>query len=102
MRTRKKRDWSKCNANDWIQADDLTPPCLYFIPDGQGWFRLIRGQVLVSMDLRTTFITAHVVVPSNGYSARNIRGLFNKSAEEHGFLVEDIIWKMVFGEVLTW
>ncbi|MFA9263152.1 MAG: hypothetical protein ACEQSB_07500, partial [Undibacterium sp.] len=33
-RPRMRRDWTQERANDWIQADDLTPPAHFYLPDG--------------------------------------------------------------------
>jgi hypothetical protein len=92
------RDWSKVKAGDWWQSDDCTLGIYTFIPDGKGWFTLIRGQFLPLIDLRSTRILNFAFLPERNYNARAIRTLITKTADEYGlprkgFYFENGIWR---------
>lgn len=92
------RDWSGVHAMDWFQADDLTAPVYFYEPDGHGWFNLLRGQVLVMIDLRSTCILSYVLISAAQYNALAIRSLITRTCDEHGlplrgFYFEQGIWK---------
>jgi hypothetical protein len=92
------RDWSNVFAMDWFQGDDLTAPVYYYEPDGRGWFNLLRGQVLVMIDLRSLCIVSYVLISAAQYNALAIRSLITRTCDEHGlplrgFYFEQGIWK---------
>jgi hypothetical protein len=92
------RDWSKVRSMDWFQGDDFTFPVYMSMPDGQGWFTLTRGQVLLMIDLRSTRILGFVLLSSRNYNANSIRSLITQTADEHGlpikgFYFERNIWE---------
>jgi hypothetical protein len=93
------RCWDKVPAGDWWCGDDCTLPVYYHIPDPEtDWFKLIRGQFLLMIDLRTTYILGFVLLPSPGYHARAIRRLITYCADNYGlprrgFYFEQGIWK---------
>ncbi|HZV35040.1 MAG TPA: hypothetical protein VFB72_10750, partial [Verrucomicrobiae bacterium] len=92
------RDWSTVAAGDWFQADDGTMPIYYWVSDGNGWFQLMRGQVLLMIDLRTTRILGFVLISERNYNANAIRTLVTKVADTYGlprkgFYFENGIWR---------
>lgn len=92
------RDWTGVAAGDWYQSDDCTLPIYYFVPDGQGWFQLLRGQFLPMIDLRSTCILDYAQQSEGNYNSRTIRTLITKICEKYGlprkgFYFEMGIWK---------
>jgi hypothetical protein len=92
------RDWSNVASMDWLCADDATLEVYFYVPDGQGWFTLTRGQLLLMIDVRTTRILGYAMLPEKHYNARAIRTLITKVADEHGlprrgFYFERGIWQ---------
>lgn len=103
------RDYTSIFAADWWQGDDFTMPIYYYVPDGQGWFNLTRGQILLMMDFRSARILGYVMIPARNYTARAIRTLIVRCADTHGlprkgFYFEKGIWKsskLLKGDQLT-
>lgn len=92
------RDWSGVASGDWYQADDFTFPIYFSVPDGHGWFTLMRGQVLKMIDVRTTRILGFVMISERNYNANAIRSLITQVADEYGlprkgFYFERGIWE---------
>ena len=92
------RDWSGVHAMDWWQADDFTMPIYFRAPNGTGGWNLMRGQLLVMIDLRSTRILGFVLISEKNYNARAIRTLIAKCAMVHGlprkgFYFENGIWR---------
>jgi hypothetical protein len=92
------RDWSAVAPMDWLCADDGTLEIYFYIPDGKGWFTLMRGQCLLMIDARTLRVLGFALHPETNYNARVIRSLITKICDEHGlprkgFLFENGIWK---------
>ncbi len=92
-----ERDWSETFAGEWYQADDVTMPILYYEMDDTGCFDLMRGQVLVMIDLRSTRILGHVLISAKAYDSLRIRTLITKVADQYGlpsrgFYFERGIW----------
>lgn len=92
------RDWSVVASLDWYQADDFTLPVYFTAPDGEGWYNLIRGQVLLMIDSRTTCILGYVLISDRNYNSRAIRTLITHVCAEHGlprkgFYFERGIWE---------
>ena len=91
------RDWSAVASGDWYQADDVTFPVYYYEPDGQGWYRLMRGQVILFIDLRSTKVLGFSLISERNYNANVIRATITRICEEHGlprkgFYFERGIW----------
>lgn len=91
------RDWSGVAPMDWLCADDATLEIYFYIPDGKGWFTLMRGQCLLMIDTRTLRVLGFALQPENNYNARVIRTLITKVCDEHGlprrgFYFENGIW----------
>lgn len=92
------RDWSAVAPMDWLCADDATLEIYFYIPDGKGWFTLMRGQCLLMIDTRTLRVLGYALHAETNYNARVIRSLITKVCDEHGlprkgFLFENGIWK---------
>jgi hypothetical protein len=92
------RDWSDVRGGDWWNADDCTLPIYYYVPDGKGWFTLMRGQFLLMIDLRTTQILGFALQSERNYNARVIRTLITRVCDNHhlprkGFYFENGIWR---------
>lgn len=92
------RDWSFVSSGDWYQADDATLPVYYYEPDGKGWFQLMRGQCLLFIDLRSTFILGFALQSERSYNARVIRATITRVCDKYGlprkgFYFEGGVWK---------
>src|ERR1035441_10517213 len=73
-----RRDWSNVFSGTMYSSDDHTPDVYYYVPDGQGWFSLMRGQFLPVIDVRSKKILDFVLIDAPNYTALAIRSLFNK------------------------
>jgi hypothetical protein len=73
-----RRDWSKVHSGTMYSSDDHTPDVYYYVPDGQGWFAMIRGQFLPVIDVRSKKVLDFVLIDAPNYTALAIRSLFNK------------------------
>jgi hypothetical protein len=92
------RDWSGTAAGDFYQADDVTLNNYYYAPDANGHLALIRGQVLLMIDVRSTAILAFAILDSRNYTAHAIRTLITRTCDDHGlpregFYFEGGIWE---------
>jgi hypothetical protein len=92
------RYWGCVPALDWYCMDDATLPIYFYVPDGQGWFTLMRGQFLLAIDTRSTCILGFALMPERNYNARVIRTLITRVCDEYGlprsgFYFENGIWK---------
>jgi hypothetical protein len=80
-----------------MSADDFTMPVYYYVPDGNGWFILTRGQILLFTDFRTLRILGWSMQPDRNYSSLTIRSLCTHVFAEHGvpsvLQFERGIWK---------
>lgn len=91
------RDWTKVASMDWLCADDVTLEVYFYVPDGKGWFTLMRGQCLVMIDVRTLRVLGFGLRPEKSYNAAMIRTLITRVCDEHGlprkgFYFERGIW----------
>src|SRR5204862_185231 len=64
----------------------------------RGWYRLIRGQFLLMVDLRSRCILSFALLPEKSYNSQAIRTLITKAALEHGlprkgFYFENGLWR---------
>lgn len=102
------RDWRNTPANRWWQGDDLTPPVIFYRPDGD-WFSLIRGQFLPMIDLRSKYVIHAKLVLARNYNASSVRQLILGTADSlgccphEGFYLESGTWRarLVEGERLS-
>jgi len=91
------RDYSKLVSMQVISADDLTPPVYCWIPDGNGWGSLVRGQCLVFLDVRSWRIIAYSLQPDRNYNCMVVRTLMNRVCSDWGipgnWYFEGGLWK---------
>ncbi len=64
--------------------DDFTMPCYYYAPDGNGWFVVTRGQILLAVDFRSLCIIGWSMQPQKTYDSPTIRSLCTHVFAEHG------------------
>jgi hypothetical protein len=79
-----QREWEGVFAGDWFSSDDITLPVYYYVPDGNGWFELTRGQFLPLIDVRSKRILDFVLIDGKSYNAAAIRSLINKTCTRFG------------------
>jgi hypothetical protein len=92
------RDWSGVASMDWMCCDDQTPEVYFYVPDGKGWFTLLRGQCLLMIDVRSLRVLGFALQPERNYNAHSIRTLITHVCDEHGlprkgFYFERGIWQ---------
>lgn len=92
------RCWDSIPSLSWFCADDATLPVYFRVPDGRGWWTLMRGQFLVNICARSTAILSFALIPETNYNARAIRTLMTRTFDRHGlprrgFYFENGIWK---------
>jgi hypothetical protein len=92
------RCWDGVPSLAWWNMDDATLPLYVYVPDGKGWFTLMRGQFLLTIDTRSTCILGYALMPERNYNARVIRTLITHVSDEHGlptrgFYFERGIWE---------
>jgi hypothetical protein len=92
------RDWTTVAAGDWYQSDDVTLNSYFVAPDGKGGLALMRGQVLLMIDVRSTCILSFAILDQRNYTAHAIRTLITRTCDEHGlprkgFYFEGGIWE---------
>ncbi|HZV35357.1 MAG TPA: hypothetical protein VFB72_12355, partial [Verrucomicrobiae bacterium] len=80
-----------------FSADDVTLNVYFYVADGEGWFRLVRGQCIIVIDRRTLRVMGFSLQPDANYSSPVIHSVFSKVFADHGvprrFLLEMGIWK---------
>ncbi len=67
-----------------MSADDFTMPVYFYVPDGNGWFTLTRGQILLFIDFRSLRIIGWSMQPDRNYSSLTIRSLCTHVFAEFG------------------
>jgi hypothetical protein len=85
-------DDSKIAAGDWWCSDDGTLPVYSYIPDGD-WFKLIRGQCLLTVDHRSRRTLSYVLIPEANYNSIAIRNHVTACADAHGLPRRGFIWE---------
>ena len=73
-----ERDYSKLVSMQVVNADDFTFPVYFYVPDGNGWYTLTRGQCLLMLDVRSWKIIAWSLQPERNYNSIVIRTLMNR------------------------
>lgn len=80
-----------------VSADDLTPDCYYGIEIAPGRDRMVRGQILLFIDVGTLRIIGWVICPAPNYNAVMILGgmtrIFRDIAVPAGVAFEKGIWE---------
>ncbi|MDE2106197.1 MAG: hypothetical protein KGL39_53755 [Patescibacteria group bacterium] len=67
-----------------ISGDDFTLNTYFYVPDGNGWFNLTRGQVILFIDFRSLRILGWALEPRKSYSSLTIRSLCTHVFSEFG------------------
>ncbi|HEV2331191.1 MAG TPA: hypothetical protein VGY56_20610 [Verrucomicrobiae bacterium] len=67
-----------------ISGDDFTLNTYFYVPDGNGWFNLTRGQVILFIDFRSLRILGWALEPRKSYSSLTIRSLCTHVFAEFG------------------
>jgi hypothetical protein len=92
-----RRDWSNVPAGAMYSCDDNTPDVYYYVPDGKGWYSIMRGQFLPVVDVRSKKILDFVLIDSRNYTALAIRCLFKRVMSRFGvpdiIILECALWK---------
>ena len=93
-----QRSYDGTHAGDWYQADDFTMPVYFIGMNEHGETDLIRGQILVMVDIRSRRVLGFCLIPARNYNSLAIRTLITKVCEEHGlprkgFYFERGMWK---------
>jgi hypothetical protein len=80
-----------------VSADDVTLPVYWVLPDGNGWFNLVRGQCIITIDARTLRILGFSLQPDRNYSSPVIHTNFTRVFADFGvprlLYIERGIWK---------
>jgi hypothetical protein len=92
------RSWKDVAAGDWYQSDDVTLNVYYYVRNRHGEVSLMRGQVLLMIDVRSTCILGFAILDQRNYTAHAIRSLITSVCDEHGlprkgFYFERGIWE---------
>ena len=78
------RDYSNLVSMQVVNADDFTFPVYFYVPDGQGWYTLTRGQCLIMLDSRSLKVIAWSLQPERNNNSLVIRSLMNRVCTEFG------------------
>jgi len=92
------RDWSGICSMDWIQGDDFTLNHYVAVPDGRGGWLRTRGQTILFIDCRSTFILGFAFISAKSYAGAQIRTAIIKICDQHGlprrgFYFENGTWR---------
>jgi hypothetical protein len=91
------RSYEGIHSLQCISGDDFTLNTYFYVPDGNGWFDLTRGQVILFIDFRTLRILGWALEPRKSYSSLTIRSLCTHVFGEFGvpevLYFERGIWK---------
>ncbi|MDB6124752.1 MAG: hypothetical protein JWQ71_3745 [Pedosphaera sp.] len=92
-----KRHYINVPSGYCYSSDDVTLPVYWHVPDGEGWFKLVRGQCLVTIDARTLRILGFSLQPDRNYSSPVIHTNFTRVFSDWGvpkyLYLERGIWK---------
>jgi hypothetical protein len=78
------RSYDGISSLQCISGDDFTLNTYFYIPDGNGWFQLTRGQVILFIDFRSLRILGWALEPRKSYSSLTIRSLCTHVFGEFG------------------
>ena len=79
-----ERDYSGLRSMSVVTGDDFTLNNYFYVPDGAGWYNLVRGQCLMFMDCRSLRILARSLQPEPNYCGLVIRTLQNDLTRKWG------------------
>jgi hypothetical protein len=69
------RSYDGISSLQCMSGDDFTLNTYFYVPDGNGWFQLTRGQVILFIDFRSLRILGWALEPRRNYSSLTIRSL---------------------------
>ena len=69
------RSYDGISSLQCVSGDDFTMNTYFYVPDGNGWFDLTRGQVILFIDFRSLRILGWALEPRKSYSSLTIRSL---------------------------
>ena len=69
------RSYDGISSLQCVSGDDFTMNTYFYLPDGNGWFYLTRGQVILFIDFRSLRILGWALEPRKSYSSLTIRSL---------------------------
>jgi hypothetical protein len=78
------RSYDGISSLQCISGDDFTLNTYFYVPDGNGWFQLTRGQVILFIDFRSLRILGWALEPRKSYSSLTIRSLCTHVFAEFG------------------
>ncbi|HEX3857688.1 MAG TPA: hypothetical protein VHY30_10390 [Verrucomicrobiae bacterium] len=78
------RSYDGISSLQCISGDDFTLNTYFYVPDGNGWFNLTRGQVILFIDFRSSRILGCALEPRKSYSSLTIRSLCTHVFGEFG------------------
>jgi hypothetical protein len=78
------RSYDGIHSLQCISGDDFTLNTYFYVPDGKGWFKLTRGQVILFIDFRSSRILGWALEPRKSYSSLTIRSLATHIFGEFG------------------
>jgi hypothetical protein len=91
-----ERRYDRIPSEMCFQGDDVTLPVYWFVPDGKGWFSLVRGQCLIMIDFRSMKVLGFSLQPDRNYNSLVIRSLITKVCSDWNlpkiFYFERGIW----------
>ncbi len=78
------RSYDGISSLQCVSGDDFTMNTYFYVPDGNGWFELTRGQVILFIDFRSSRILGWALEPRRSYSSLTIRSLCTHVFGEFG------------------
>jgi hypothetical protein len=78
------RSYDGIDSLQCISGDDFTMNTYFYVPDGNDWFELTRGQVILFIDFRSSRILGWALEPRRSYSSLTIRSLCTHVFGEFG------------------
>jgi hypothetical protein len=99
------RRYDRMPSGHCFQGDDFTLPVYWRVPDGKGWWKLVRGQCLIMIDFRSLRVLGFSLQPDKNYNCLVIRSLITFVCSEfflpNKFYFERNIWersKIIVGD----
>jgi len=91
------RSYEGISSLQCISGDDFTMNTYFYVPDGNDWYELTRGQVILFIDFRSLRILGWALEPRRSYSSLTIRSLCTHIFSSYGvpqvLYFERGIWK---------
>ena len=84
------RNYEGIKSLQVVMADDFTMNVYFYAPDGAGWFKVTRGQILIFNDFRSGRILGYSIQPDRNYNSLVIRSQCTHLFSEFG--VPDVLY----------